>query len=99
MNLTEPQKRMLKTMLEFDCGIHVYEGMQFTNAARARFHGRVARHPTRRFVFVGTVRALLNRELIEEPGAPWESLLGHHDYFLTPKGREIAKELQDARKD
>ena len=97
MKLSEAQKRALRVMAEFGCGIHVYEGLQLTNAARTRFHGRAARHPTRRFICLGTVRALLKRGLIEEPGGPWEGSPSQHDYFLTPKGREIAKELEDAQ--
>lgn len=94
--LTEPQKRVLRMMVEFDCDVRTYEGMQLDNRARAHFTGQ---YPRRRFISIGTVRALLRRGMLVETDGPWDPPLARHLYILTPKGRKAAKELQDAQAD
>lgn len=92
--LSEAQEQVLRTMLDFGCGVGTYEGVQLNSRARAWFVGEAARHPTRRFVSISTVRALVRRELIVETDGPWPPT--RHHFITTPKGRELAKELQHA---
>ena len=82
MKLSEPQKRVLKTMAELDCKVTVRRGYAM-NLVRFLEHGDVPA-PSAAIVHTLCRRGLLvpNRE--------------RHRftiYRLTPKGREVAKEL------
>ena len=90
MKLSEPQKRVLRTMLEWDCPVFVpyYGG--------AWFGGKAVYHE-RRQVRKTTVRVLQTKGLLEEAKkfVRW----GARGFILTPKGRKKAKELEDAQED
>ena len=94
MKLSEPQKRVLRTMLEFDCLVHTSspDGLCW-------YGGRAVREWPRRKVGRTTVRALVKRQLIEQLGRKEKQPYWRRDFSLTPKGREAAKGLQDARSD
>lgn len=92
--LSKAQRQVLKTMLDLNCDVRTYEGMQLDNRARAHFTGQ---YPHRRFISISTVRALLRRGMLIETDGPWDPPLARHLYILTPGGREVAKELQDAK--
>ena len=95
LKLSEPQKRVLRTMAEFDCPVYLsldfYEPQLFGHCwygERGFADSKVAR---------ATVLSLRETGFLEEtrrrPGTRpnWRTV-----FILTPKGREIAKELQDA---
>ena len=86
MKLSEPEKRVLRTMLEYDCVIIAswantdgqYEGVKVPTIPRPRWN---------------TLNSLrYDRELLS-----CEWTVCHLTYHLTPKGREKAKELQDVQ--
>ena len=97
MKLSEPQKRVLKTMTKFDCPVHLsldfYEEQSF---GRCRYggHGGFA-HPGWK-VARTTVLRLVETGCIVETRRPGSRPNWQTEFVLTPKGREIAKELQDA---
>ena len=86
MKLSEAQKRVLRMMVEWDCPVFVpyYGG--------AWFGGRAVYHE-RRQVRKTTVRVLQTKALLEEDKnfIRW----GARRFILTPKGREVAKELEE----
>lgn len=97
MKLSKPQQRVLRTMVKLRCHISIYSGVQFTNRARAWFHqgGRWLKKPR---VRLSTAEALERRGLVKAQGWPFGHDKRYRDLILTPKGREIAKELQDVQK-
>lgn len=95
MKLSSAQQRVLRTMAELGCWISIHKGVQFTNRARAWFlqAGRILKTPR---VRLGTAEALEHRGLVKAAGWPYGSDPRYRDLYLTSKGREAAKELQDA---
>ena len=88
MKLSEPQKRALRTMVEFDCLLHASEGYCW-------YGGRAVKEWPRRKARLTTVQALIKRGLVEEKEWEEDQPYWRRDFALTPKGREVAKELQD----
>jgi len=94
MKLSQAQKRVLRTMLELKCWISVYTGLQLSNRGRAWFVW-AGQFLNGRRVRLGTVEALERRGLLKAQGWPYEHDVRYRSLVLTPKGCEIAKELQD----
>lgn len=87
MKLSEPQQRVLRTMAEFECALHLSP-----TTAKAWFGGRRTTKPPYRKVPIRTLLALRRKGLIWEPSPiPWAT----RNLCLTAKGRALAKELQD----
>lgn len=84
--LSEPQKRALRTMWQF--GTDVELSLSETYAYYARRDLAAISDPV-----VSTIRALGRRDLVRAI-RKWGE---HTFYVLTPKGREMAKGLQDAQ--
>lgn len=88
MKLTRPQKRVLRTMLEFETYV------DFSLSERYAYYARrdlaIIPDPA-----VSTIHALERRGLLEAIRKWGESTF----YVLTPKGREAAKELQSDEAD
>ena len=90
MKLSEPQKRVLKTMLDFDCLVHssVSDGYHW-------YGGHALYGCPGRKVRGTTIRALIKRQLVLEKVAEKGRPYWRRDFVLTPKGCEIVKELQN----
>lgn len=98
MKLSEAQKRVLRTMAEFDCPVYLsldfYEPQLFGHCwyGGSGIFTCPSRKPAR-----STVLSLRETGFIIEsrrrPGKPpnWRTV-----FCLTPKGRELGEELQDA---
>ena len=87
MKLSEPQKRVLRTMYENDDTIFVNTwGGRFDISSLRAVKGRRFR-PRRK-----TLEILEARDLIDRIDS-WS--FSDFEYVLTPKGREVAKELED----
>ena len=85
MKLTEPQKRVLRTMVEFVT--HVELSLSETYAYYTRRDlGATIPDPA-----ASTMGALERRNLVDAT-RKWGD---HTFYTFTPKGREVAKELRD----
>ena len=92
MKLSEAQKRVLRTMVEFDCLLY-----SSTPDGHCWYGGRALYECPDRKVRYTTLRALIKRRLIGERQHMAAQPYWRHDFLLTPKGREMAKELQDAQ--
>lgn len=93
MNLSEPQQRVLRTMVQLRCVISIYSGVQHTDRGRAWFNqaGRFLKTPR---VRLGTAESLERRGLVK---ARYWYDQRYRQLILTSKGREVAKGLQDAQ--
>jgi len=90
MKLTEPQKRVLRILFHYSCDVCVHPGMgvawyDHEDMPSLPYSGSKAPAPV-------TVRALERRNILRRAHI---SRYGDVYYRLTPKGREVAKELQD----
>ena len=96
MRLSGAQRRVLRTMLEFECPVYLSLDFYESSFGHCWFGEQGLFAYSRNVVNRSTVLSLLNRGLIVErrrPGKPpnWTTV-----FILTPKGREKAEELQDA---
>ena len=94
--LSEAQRQALREMVQLKrCWISVYAGIQHTNRGRAEFvwFGFIRKQPRIR---LGTVEVLERRGLVAERGWPFGAADSRYrNLWLTPKGREVAKELEE----
>ena len=87
--ITEPQACVLRTMAEYDCQIRIN---QYGHVRYGAFEGCSMPYAAWRFPpLKRTLLALQRKGILESQGHEgW-----NQRFVLTPKGREIAKELQD----
>ena len=88
MKLSEPQKRVLRAMAEFDIIISAVPWGGRWDISAIPDWERGAYQPRATTLRVLRRLGLLHRE-------PIGNL--EFEFFLTPKGQELAKELQDAK--
>lgn len=84
MKLSEPQKRVLRTMVDLDFATHVELSFSETYAYYTNRHLATIPDPA-----VRTIHALERRGLLRAI----RKQFSHTFYVLTPKGCEKAKEL------
>ena len=90
MRLSEAQKRVLRTMVEFDCPVHSSSPDGYCwYGQRALFEcpGKKVR--------LTTIYALVRSGLLEQKPRQKDHPYWRRDFLLTPKGREVAKELEE----
>lgn len=87
MKLSGPQKRVLKFMERHNCGIEVYVWGNGWLISPSYWHPGYTLRPRRTTLEAVERRGLLVR-IPEKPKL-------HFEYRLTPKDREIAKELEN----
>ena len=85
MKLSAPQKRVLRTMYRHDCEIGE---ARFGSETHLRYEAQTRESAPR----IATIRVLHRHGFLRVYRLDWFCSA----YILTPKGREKAKELQDA---
>lgn len=95
--LSEPQKRVLRTMAEFDCPVYLSLDFYEQLFGHCWYGERGLFECPGRKVARATVLSLLTRRLIVEKRRRGERPHWRIVFILTPKGCKVAKELQDAK--